>query len=208
MDAIKTAYSTAYNRLLLLIQSGKIGEVLSVDATCTSLYDIEKHNYSYKQLWNSICAWGPTAMLPIFQILGIDYENKLITSFILKEDTKFDMFTKINIDYKNATAAVKVGKGVKSEGELIISGTKGYVYVPAPWWKMDYFEIRYENNENNKRYFYRLDGEGIRYELVDFVRAVKTGKDNYYITSNQSLAIVDIIEDFYMDIDTKRIQYN
>ena len=31
MDAIKTAYSTAYNRLLLLLNSGKIGQVLSVE---------------------------------------------------------------------------------------------------------------------------------------------------------------------------------
>lgn len=37
MDAIKTAYSTAYLRLLLLIKSGKIGDVISLDSTCTSL---------------------------------------------------------------------------------------------------------------------------------------------------------------------------
>lgn len=36
-EGIKTAYSTAYQRLLLLIESGKIGRVVSVDATCTSL---------------------------------------------------------------------------------------------------------------------------------------------------------------------------
>ena len=43
--------------------------------------------------------------------------------------------------------------GVKSEGELIISGTKGYIYVPAPWWKTDYFETRFEDQSENKRYF-------------------------------------------------------
>ena len=35
-DAVKTAYSTAYARLLLMIKSGHIGQVVSVDATCTS----------------------------------------------------------------------------------------------------------------------------------------------------------------------------
>ena len=29
----------------------------------------------------------------------------------------------------------------------MISGTKGYAYVPAPWWKTDYFELRYEIQE-------------------------------------------------------------
>lgn len=37
MEAIKTAYLLAYSRLLLCIKSGKIGDVVSIDATCTSL---------------------------------------------------------------------------------------------------------------------------------------------------------------------------
>ncbi len=68
-------------------------------------------------------------------------------------------FSKIDFIYDDAVASIRVGKGVKSEGELIISGTEGYIYVPAPWWKTDYFEIRYENPADNKRYFYQLDGE-------------------------------------------------
>ena len=41
MDSIKTAYSTAYSRMLLLAKSGKIGKIVSIDATATSLRDIE-----------------------------------------------------------------------------------------------------------------------------------------------------------------------
>lgn len=91
---------------------------------------------------------------------------------------------------------------MKSEGELIISGTKGYFYVPAPWWKTDYFEIRYENPANNKRYFYQLDGEGIRYEVVTFLKAVQTGRSMSYIDCANSGLFVKIIEDFYDKIDT------
>lgn len=70
-----------------------------------------------------------------------------------------------------------MGKGVKSEGELIISGTKGYIYVPAPWWKTDYFEVRYENPENNRRFFYQLEGEGTRYEIVAFIKSIQNKKN-------------------------------
>ena len=112
-------------------------------------------------------------MLPVFQILGTDYVDKHIVSRLSKENPQMDEFTKIDFVYPHAVASVKVGKGVKSEGELIISGTKGYVYVPAPWWKTDYFEIRYENPADNKRYFYQLDGEGIQYELVSFVKSIE-----------------------------------
>ncbi len=204
MESIKTAFSTAYNRLLLLIKSGKIGQVVSVDSTCTSLRDIKPNGKTdYKRVWNSICAWGPTAMLPVFQILGTNYKSKQIVSHILDEKTMFDSFTKIDFTYDNAVATVKVGKGVKSEGELIISGTKGYAYVPAPWWKTDYFEIRFENQEENRRYFYQLDGEGIRYELVAFSKSIETQKINSYISSSFTNEVVNILEDYYYKNNSK-----
>ena len=196
MDSIKTAYSTAYNRMLLLVKSGIIGEVKSVDSICTSLSDLERNDGKpSSHTWNSICAWGPTAMLPIFQLLGTEYISKQMTSHLIAED--FDTFTKTAFVYPNAVASLKVGKGVKSEGELIVSGTKGYIYVPAPWWITDYFEVRYENPANNKRYFYQLDGEGIRYEIVSFLKTIQTGKSLSYIRKDDSVAIVKVIEDFY-----------
>lgn len=189
MDAIKTAYATAFARLILLAKEGKIGEIYSVDAVCTSLRPITEDS------WNSISAWGPTAMLPIFDILGTGYRSKNIASLI--DENGNDQFTKIDFSYNHAVASLKVGKGVKSEGELVISGTKGYIYVPAPWWKTDYFEIRYEDASQNRRYFYQLDGEGIRYELVAFVKAIISKKDLSNISQNVSETICEVIEDFY-----------
>ena len=198
MDSLKTAYSTAYSRLLLLAKSGKIGRILSIDATATSLRDInEIQENQIGQTWNSICAWGPTALLPIFQLLGTEYKQKTIISKFFNKEKSFDLFSKIEFVYNDAVASVKVGKGVKSEGELIISGTKGYIYVPSPWWKTDYFENRYENPADNKRYFYQLEGEGLRYEIVAFIKAIETGKLSSYLDKNISDAICEIIEDFY-----------
>lgn len=196
MDGIKTAYSTAYDRMIVLAKSGRIGDIVSVDAICTSMFDFERYEDKSK-VWNSITAWGPTAMLPIFQLLGTDYTDIQITSKLLNQDSDFDIFTKIAFVYPHAVASLKVGVGVKSEGELIISGTKGYIYVPAPWWKTDYFELRYENPANNKRYFYQLDGEGIRYEIVSFAKAIQTGKSSDYIDTSVSVAINKLIEAFY-----------
>ena len=196
MDSIKTAYSTAYDRLLLLIKGGKIGNVYSIDATCTSLKD-------FNNSWNSISSWGPTALLPVFQLLGTDYLNKEIISWVSDEIENHDLFTKINFLYDDAVASIKVGTGVKSEGELIISGTEGYAYVPAPWWKTDYFELRFEDPNDNKKYFYQLDGEGIRYELVAFTKAIELNKMYSYVDFNVSKAICSIMEDF----ENKNINY-
>lgn len=143
-------------------------------------------------------------MLPVFQLLGTQYKEKRIVSKMLNDT--FDIFTKIDFVYEDAVATVKVGKGVKSEGELIISGTKGYIYVPAPWWKTDYFEVRYEDQSQNKRYFYQLDGEGIRYELVAFLKAIETGKSKSYIRQEVSDTMCQVIEDFYNRKDFIELQ--
>lgn len=197
MDAIKTAYSNAYERLILLAKGGKIGKVVSVDAVCTSLRDgisIEGTDLSKK--WNSMCGWAPVAMLPVFQIFGTDYKSKVFYTLFQDKAENIDAFTKIDFVYDTGVASVKVAKGAKAEGELVITGTKGYIYVPAPWWKTDYFEVRYENQEDNKRFFYQLDGEGIRYEIVAFAKAVESGRNMSYISQKISETIVSVIDDF------------
>ena len=98
--------------------------------------------------------------------------------------------------FDNAVASARVAKAAKAEGELIITGTKGYIYVPAPWWKTDYFEVRFEDQEENKRFFYQLDGEGIRYEIVAFAKSVESGKSSFYINGDVSELIVGVIENF------------
>ena len=134
-------------------------------------------------------------MLPVFQILGTEYKN--INFFSLKNETlDLDMFTKVNFTFSSSTATIKVGTGVKSEGELIVSGTKGYVYVPAPWWKTDYFEIRYENASDNKRYFYQVDGEGIRYELVALESAIRKRNADFYISRLITTEIANVMNEF------------
>ena len=144
--------------------------------------------------------WGPTALLPVFQILGTGYSGREIVSFSNKEN-QWNAFTKIDFIYPEAVASIKVGKGIKSEGSMVISGTQGYIYVPAPWWKTDYFEMRFENPAENKRYFYQLEGEGIRFLLLSFLRKVKGNARGEYLESNVSRQIVEIMDDYYQKKD-------
>lgn len=199
-EAIKTAYSTAYERLLLLLKGGHIGEVVAVYSSCTSLSD-ELIRDDPSNAWNSICAWGPTAMLPVFQLLGCDWLDLHVASRFFDQSHHVDAFTKADFTFSNAVASCLVGKGVKSEGELVVSGTEGYAVVPAPWWKTEYFEIRREDQTQNTRHYYQLDGEGIRYALVSFLRSITTGSDASYVSRDVSLAICRAIEQFYAGVD-------
>ena len=133
------------------------------------------------------------AMFSAAQTSGQQVVLKGGSTYLISEELEY---TVAKVDFNGNWATIKVANSVKSEGELVISGSKGYAYVPAPWWKTDYFEIRYENLEDTKKYFYQLDGEGIRYMLVAFVKSIELGKNNAYINFNVSKAICKVMEDF------------
>lgn len=204
MESIKTAYSVAYCRLLLLAQSGQIGKIVSIDDTCTSLLDESKYDKIDKEI-KSFHEWGPFGLLPVLQLLGTDYVSKDIIVKYINESKKIDAFTNVRFVFKDAVANIKIGKGVKSEGELIVTGTKGYIYVPAPWWKTEYFEIRYENGNDNKRFFFQLEDEGIRYEFVSFIKNIETGSTFSYVSREVSEKIAEIMDDFENGKDVIKI---
>ena len=69
----------------------------------------------------------------------------------------------------------------------------------------DYFEIRYENPAENRRCFYQLEGEGIRYELVSFVRSIELGTSDSYIDQAVTAGITRVVEAFYSGEKLRRI---
>jgi choline-phosphate cytidylyltransferase len=101
------------------------------------------------------------------------------------------------LKYDNAFATSKTGLGVKSEGQLIVSGTKGYCVVDAPWWKTKSFELRFEDSESNEKSYFKFAGDGLRYELSDFVATVNGQiKNNYRFTREDSIAMAVLMEKF------------
>ena len=108
-----------------------------------------------------------------------------------------DVYTRGIVRYAGAVASFQLGLGVKTEGNLVISGTQGYVYVPSPWWKTDYFELRYEDQNRNKKYFYKWDEPGLRYEIQEFVSCIVNRRSSSArLTPRQSIAMARVMEQF------------
>ncbi len=190
-DSIKTAFLLSFSRMLLLIKGGIIGDVKALDVTCTSLE--YKDWIKDTNFYNCVEEWGSVGLLPVLKILGLQYKNVTCTSFDIDGINK--AYAKINLLYENSCATVSLGIGVKSEGDMRISGTKGYIYVPSPWWKSEYFEIRYENGSNKKPHYYQSEGEGIRMELVHLVNCIKNNINNFYLDSALSNTISKIMSE-------------
>ena len=133
-------------------------------------------------------------LLPIIKLLGTDYMNLNIYS---RMNNGVDIFTKGVLRYSTAVCSFKLGLGVKTEGNLVISGTQGYAYVPAPWWKTDYFELRYEDQNENKKFFYKWDGAGLRYEIQEFMSCIYNHRINSVrLRPIESIAMADIMQQF------------
>lgn len=194
--ALKTAYCPAFGHLFSLLKSGVIGDIVEVNASVTTLTDESSEKLDYKRFGGSMSENACFPLLPIFKFLGTDFRN---INFYSKIKRNVDMYTKAVFRYDHAVASFQVGLGVKTEGAMTIAGTKGYVYVPAPWWKTDYFEVRYEDQNQNKKYFYPYVDEGLRYEIKDFVAAILTKGYFFSKISKQENLTMALIQEMYID---------
>ena len=195
MEGIKTAYAPAFQQLMAIVKSGAIGTIKDIDASFTKLSSGPLRELSSQQAGGSVTELASYPLLPIIKLLGTNFKNMQFFSYYNEEGV--DLFTRGILQYENAIATFKVGLGVKTEGELIISGTKGYAYVPAPWWKTEYFELRYEDLNKTRKYFSKFEGDGLRYEINEFLSHINNPGRNYLkVKSEESATIIEIIENF------------
>ena len=201
MEANKTAHCPAFNHLITMIKSGLIGEVVDIEASESKVWgDPTLRELDPKQAGGSFYEMGSYPLLPIIKLMGTGYENLNLYS---RMENGVDIYTKGVMRYPKAVCSFKLGLGVKTEGNLVVSGTKGYAYVPAPWWKTDYFELRYEDQNKNKKFFYSWDGEGLRYEIQEFISCIYNHRfSTARLRRKESIAMARLMEQF-----TNRINF-
>ena len=197
LEANKTAFCPAFNHLITLIKSGLIGDVVGIDASESKLWgeDKLKRELDPNEAGGSLYEMGSYPLLPIIKLLGTNHRN--INLYSRLNSNGVDVYTRGIMCFERAVASFQLGLGVKTEGNLIISGTKGYAYVPSPWWKTDYFELRYEDQNLNKKYFYKWDEPGLRYEIQEFVSCIINHRNHSpRLTPKESIAMAAIMEQF------------
>ena len=192
LEAVKTAFAPGFQRMVAVARSGSIGQVRSVDATFTKL--VKSGRELEGDDGGSISELATYPLLAVVKLLGTDY-TRVRTRSLKPDDSPVELFSRIDVDYPHAIASARTGIGVKAEGELIVAGSKGYVYVPAPWWLTEYFETRFEDQSKNKKYYYKFDGDGLRYELAEFAFMIRNQTpESFKLRAAESIAIADIIE--------------
>lgn len=203
LEAIKTAYSPGFNQLISVAKSGVIGQVQDVEACFTRLTREELRERQDREYGGSFTEFGSYTLLPMIKLLGTDYKEVRFDSILAENGV--DLYTKVSFKYDNGFAMSKTGVGVKSEGQLIVAGTQGYILAPSPWWLTRSFEVRYEDAKKIDQHTVKFLGYGLRYEISDFVYMINgNGQRGYKLTRGESIAIAGIMERFLEQRNTTR----
>ena len=194
-EGIKTAYCPGFDQLMGVACSGLIGTIRNVEACFTKLENPESRELTDLKYGGSFIELGSYCMLPIIKIFGEEYTDVRFDT--INADNGLDLFTKVSFKYPNGIATATCGLGVKSEGRLLISGTKGYIIAEAPWWKTSYFEVHHENPNDIEKYSERFLGDGLRYEIKDFLSMINgNNKSEFKLTRSESKAMASVMERF------------
>ena len=192
LEAVKTAFSPGFQRMVAVARSGSIGQVRSVDATFTKLVDSGREMVGADG--GSISELATYPLLAAVKLLGLGFTD-LQTVSLRPPGSDVEVFSRIDLTYPHAVASARTGLGVKAEGDLVVAGSAGYIYVPAPWWLTEYFEARFEDSRKSKKYYYKFDGDGLRYELAEFASMIRSGTpESFKLRPAESIAIADMIE--------------
>ena len=194
-EGIKTAYCPGFEKLMGIAVSGMIGNIRYIDACFTKLEDEKSRELTDQSYGGSFIELGSYCLLPVIKLFGTDYSE--LHFDIIHGKNGLDLFTKASLTFPRGIATATCGLGVKSDGRLLIAGTKGYIVAEAPWWKTSYFEIHYENAARVEKYSERFLGEGLRYEIRDFLNMINgNDKSDFKLTRGISIAMAGIMEQF------------
>lgn len=204
LEGIKTAYCPGFQQLLNTVQSGKIGEVRDVEACFTKLTDPAGRELTDPVYGGSLIELGTYVLLPMIGLFGEAVKQMRFHS--IWDENGNDLFTKIDLDYETGFGLGKVGLGVKSEGELIVSGTKGYLYAKAPWWLTKEFELRYENPNEREHFTFEFESDGLQYELRAFVEEIQSKRRDDCERKRMSIAFASVMERFLQDARKRKVR--
>ena len=126
--------------------------------------------------------------------------DKLCEEFGMSANTAMNVFAKAVVQRRRIPFEIKAGEQVVISSDDKVKGDFEWKNSKKVWSK---------NKEDNKKYFYQLDGEGIRYELVAFAKSIELNKnkitlfDSYYdiVNDKGKILICYIIQEIKKVLD-------
>lgn len=194
MEAIKTACCPGFLSMMETAAGGLIGEIRDVESCFTRLTDRNTREFLDLTFGGSLTEFGSYTLLPVIRLMGTGFRKVIFQSVC--DGNGIDEYTKTCLEYERGMGLSKTGLAVKSEGQLVIAGTKGYILSESPWWLTRKFEVRFEDPSVIQEHVFSFEGQGLRYEVEAFRRAICGECSPGGPTREESIALAGIMERF------------
>lgn len=192
MEGIKTAYCPGFLALVELVKSGIIGQIRHVESCFTKLTPTNTRELTDRLYGGSFTELGTYSLFAVIKLLGTEYEKA--SFYFQKTENGLDGYAKADVYYPQTRGEARTGLLVKSEGQLVVSGTKGYILAKSPWWMTKQFEVCFEDTSKNQIYQYEYKDSGLRYEIGAFVKAIHGDVSNQ-VAPEESICLARLMEE-------------
>ena len=195
LHAVKTAFFPAFGHLEEVVRSGVICDVVSVEASFTKLMSGDVPELAAGGTGGSMRWLSTYPLYAISRFLGTHLRDAQF--FSLYDERDVEVFTDGFLRFPHASASFKVGFGAKTDGSLVLTGSNGYVRVPAPWWNTSRYEVHFERPDDIVLYQAPIEGSGLRYEIQAFAEMIKGGDiRSSRVTEDNDLFFADVYARF------------
>jgi choline-phosphate cytidylyltransferase len=199
LEGVKTAFCEGFIKMVSFAKSGVIGDIMHLDCSFTKLIEDKSRREFMKNggAHNELMSY---MLLAAAKILGKNVKKYKNLRFY--KNSQVDIFSSLNLEYANSIANLYCGIGAKKQGDLIISGTKGFIVCKAPWWKTKNIQIKFEDSSKDFELNFDFQGDGLRYEISEFANCISNKKTHSFKLNNKdSIFINSYINCNYSKID-------
>lgn len=195
LHAVKTAFFPAFRYLEKMVREGVVGDVIDVEASFTKLMDGDVPELADDGTGGSMRWLSTYPLYAISRFAGTQLKDACF--FSLFDDCGVEVFTRGFLTFSRASASFKVGFGAKTDGSLIITGTRGFIRVPAPWWNTARFEVGGEDPDSTRVYELPIEGNGLRYEIAALAEMIRDGvARSELVTETDDLLFAEVYRRF------------
>lgn len=199
LEGIKTAYTPAFVKLMEELKGGIIGDVKEVRGTFTKL--VPKEN---AREWKRPFGGATNELMSYPLLLAIKLLGKAENvSYFPQLEDGIDSSNTIVIKHDKGKISISSAAiGSKSDGSAVISGTQGYVVIPAPWWLTKKFFVRFEDPNKQLEYNYEFEGDGLRYEISEFIACINRKESESSLLLHEEIKQINsVISEFNQSKD-------
>lgn len=184
LDNMSTMFLQSFGQLSWMVRGNLIGDIVSIKCS------ISKNNFNRidnKDIFD--IAYYPVCI--VVKLLGNQFKD--CNCKIIKTD-KDILYGTVELIYEKTIAIIEIGMDISVEDGIVITGTKGTIFVPDNWWNLGYFKVKKADENKFKRYSYNFDGNGFRYIMQSLLYMIKNKSgSSQRITEEECNTIIHIL---------------